>query len=128
MIDILDELYACRFGTFLYNTDKQRVEQVNFSSLICFFYPLSFIQRLKERTKSLWSYTEANRRKYTNPMYTMGYVYEETLRPNRTLHRLKLWSNYYGRHNPKLVAQDSWVCKKIILGRLFFLPFSRKMN
>ncbi|KIH58823.1 hypothetical protein ANCDUO_10959 [Ancylostoma duodenale] len=29
LITILDELYACRYGTFLYNSEKQRMENVN---------------------------------------------------------------------------------------------------
>ena len=28
LIDLMDQVYSCRFGTFLYNTDKQRVDAV----------------------------------------------------------------------------------------------------
>lgn len=39
LITILDALYSCKFGTFLCNSEKERVEH-----------------KLSERTVSLWSY------------------------------------------------------------------------
>lgn len=39
LITILDELYACRFGTFLYNTEKQRVNEVSFMRIAPVFNP-----------------------------------------------------------------------------------------
>lgn len=44
LIDILDHMYTCQFGTFLCDSEKQRVAA-----------------KLKERTTSLWSYINANR-------------------------------------------------------------------
>lgn len=34
---ILDELYACRFGTFLYNSEKERTDLV---SGFAYYFPL----------------------------------------------------------------------------------------
>ena len=49
---ILDHLYSCLYGTFLYNTDKERREH-----------------KVKSRTKSLWSFINTKRNIFLNPMY-----------------------------------------------------------
>ncbi|GMH63586.1 hypothetical protein TrRE_jg6273 [Triparma retinervis] len=49
---IAKHVYSCRFGTFLYNTDQERVSnQVN------------------SRTLSLWEYLKANKKALANPFY-----------------------------------------------------------
>ena len=67
---ILDHLYSCLFGTFLYNCDKERKEaklhtrsrNTNQQS-----YQKSDI--FPSRTQSLWSLINSQRAIYLNPMY-----------------------------------------------------------
>ena len=51
---ILDHLYSCLFGTFLYNNHKERTGM-----------------RVKEETQSLWSLVNSEQRSlFLNPMFT----------------------------------------------------------
>ncbi|MFH4974037.1 hypothetical protein AB6A40_000746 [Gnathostoma spinigerum] len=90
LITILDELYSCRFGTFLYNSEQERHQE----------------HKVKTRTVSLWSYINHNRRRYLNPLYNRYSRYIEVIRPNTRMMRLKMWKEYYFRYNPQIVAQD----------------------
>jgi hypothetical protein len=80
LIAILEHLYSCRFGTFLCDTEKQRVHQ-----------------RLKEKTVSLWSYTncDQNRREFLNPFYVPD---TSVLFPDTSFLSLALWKGYYMRY------------------------------
>ncbi|VDD87098.1 unnamed protein product [Enterobius vermicularis] len=90
LITILDELYSCRFGTFLYNTEKQRHRE----------------QAVKKNTVSLWSYINDNKVAFLNPLYNRYPRYIDILRPNTKMAQIQTWKEYYFRHNPRVVAQD----------------------
>lgn len=64
---ILDELFACRFGTFLYNSEKERRDLVG-----CCLRPLTRPQDVKSTTVSLWSYVMARRELFLNESYRKG--------------------------------------------------------
>ncbi|KAJ9375787.1 hypothetical protein DTO063F5_9184 [Paecilomyces variotii] len=49
---LLYHLYSCQYGTFLFNSEKERVEA-----------------RAKERTRSVWDYFLARREQFLNPSY-----------------------------------------------------------
>jgi myotubularin-related protein 6/7/8 len=49
---LLYHLYSCQFGTFLFNSEKERVD--------C---------KARERTRSVWDYFLARREQFTNPQY-----------------------------------------------------------
>lgn len=49
---LLYHLYACQFGTFLFNNEKERVDN-----------------QARERTRSVWDYFLARREQFTNPQY-----------------------------------------------------------
>ncbi|KAJ5678929.1 hypothetical protein N7462_007173 [Penicillium macrosclerotiorum] len=49
---LLYHLYACQFGTFLFNNEKERVDT-----------------NARERTRSVWDYFLARREQFTNPEY-----------------------------------------------------------
>lgn len=49
---LLYHLYACQFGTFLFNNEKERVDA-----------------NARERTRSVWDYFLARREQFTNPQY-----------------------------------------------------------
>ncbi|KAK0424535.1 hypothetical protein QR680_008714 [Steinernema hermaphroditum] len=93
LITVLDELYACRFGTFLFNNEKQRFAENN----------------AKQNTLSLWSYIDENRMEFLNPNYLSCPNTIDVIRPTRNIMRMKLWNEYYCRHNPTVVAQDRQV-------------------
>lgn len=117
LVFILDHLYSCLFGTFLYNSEKIRgekvsqLEQDSYSRLvedllrsvdnnppidirirIRGFLP----QNLKEKTQSLWSMVNSNVDQFLNPMYTR-YPQQSVLFPVASLRRIRLWKTYYCR-------------------------------
>ncbi|XP_043561048.1 myotubularin isoform X4 [Chiloscyllium plagiosum] len=81
LITILDHLYSCRFGTFLYTCEQQRWKE-----------------ELRKRTVSLWSYVNSEMDKYINPFYTKDQ--HRVLYPVASMRHLDLWVNYYIRWNP----------------------------
>ncbi|XP_051755584.1 myotubularin-related protein 1a isoform X7 [Ctenopharyngodon idella] len=86
LITILDHLYSCLFGTFLYNSEQERVEKA-----------------LNSKTVSLWSYINSQPEDFTNPFYV---DYENhVLYPLATLRHLELWTGYYVRWNPHMRPQ-----------------------
>ncbi|XP_041111502.1 myotubularin-related protein 1-like isoform X3 [Polyodon spathula] len=86
LITILDHLYSCLFGTFLYNSEQERVKA-----------------ELHTKTVSLWSYINSQPEEFTNPFYVN---YENhVLYPVASLRHLELWVNYYVRWNPHMRPQ-----------------------
>ncbi|XP_058856678.1 myotubularin-related protein 1-like isoform X7 [Acipenser ruthenus] len=86
LITILDHLYSCLFGTFLYNSEQERVKA-----------------ELHTKTVSLWSYINSQPEEFTNPFYVN---YENhVLYPVASLRHLELWVDYYVRWNPCMRPQ-----------------------
>uniref|UniRef100_A0A673ITL1 phosphatidylinositol-3,5-bisphosphate 3-phosphatase n=1 Tax=Sinocyclocheilus rhinocerous TaxID=307959 RepID=A0A673ITL1_9TELE len=86
LITILDHLYSCLFGTFLYNSEQERVEK-----------------EVNSKTVSLWSYINSQPEDFTNPFYVN---YENhVLYPLASLRHLELWVGYYVRWNPRMRPQ-----------------------
>ncbi|KAJ8935945.1 hypothetical protein NQ314_012567 [Rhamnusium bicolor] len=89
LITILDHLYSCRFGTFLCNSERERVQE-----------------KLKDQTVSLWSYTNSNLDLYRNPLYWANNFQQRVLVPIASIRHIKLWKAYYCRWNPSMRTQD----------------------
>jgi len=87
---ILDHLYSSLFGTFLYNTDKERKEH-----------------KVSSKTQSLWSFTNSRRNLFLNPMYYSDLESKLTLFPVASIRYMKFWKSYYCRWNPRMRPQDS---------------------
>ncbi|XP_048191471.1 myotubularin isoform X3 [Perognathus longimembris pacificus] len=87
LVTILDHLYSCRFGTFLFNCESARERQ-----------------KVMERTVSLWSLTNSNKEKFKNPFYTKEI--NRVLYPVASMRHLELWVNYYIRWNPRIKQQQ----------------------
>ncbi|KAG7470901.1 hypothetical protein MATL_G00118800 [Megalops atlanticus] len=87
LITILDHLYSCLFGTFLGNSEQQRVKE-----------------ELPERTVSLWSYINSQLEEFTNPLY-VNYS-NHVLFPVVSMRHLELWVGYYVRWNPRMRPQE----------------------
>lgn len=79
LVEILDNLYNCKFGTFLFNNERKR-------------------QIVRQRTVSLWTYINSNVIQYKNPFYIPDL---SVLNPGTGIQDLVFWKNYYCRwHRP----------------------------
>ncbi|XP_007563178.1 phosphatidylinositol-3,5-bisphosphate 3-phosphatase MTMR2 [Poecilia latipinna] len=87
LVTILDHLYSCLFGTFLCNSEQQRLKE-----------------EIPKRTVSVWSYINSQLEEFTNPMY-VNYS-NQVLFPVISLRHLELWSGYYIRWNPRMKPQE----------------------
>lgn len=91
LITILDHLYSSRFGTFLCNTEAERVKE-----------------DLKHKTVSLWSYINSSYELYRNSLYGANSSGVQTvLKPLASMRNIKLWKGLYCRWNPSMRPQDS---------------------
>jgi len=91
LITILDHLYSCRFGTFLFNTEKERMSH-----------------DVKKKTVSLWSMVNSKVDYYLNPFYSGDDGDQpRVLIPSPAIRHLKVWKGYYCRWNPKMRSQVS---------------------
>lgn len=100
LLEFVDHAYSCRFGTFLFNSEKERVDA-----------------RVPERTASFWSYLNHNSRRYVNPFYIFRQSQKkegtelgddhsskivhktQLLRITSTVSNLRLWRQCYLRWN-----------------------------
>ncbi|XP_012771369.1 phosphatidylinositol-3,5-bisphosphate 3-phosphatase MTMR2 isoform X2 [Maylandia zebra] len=86
LITVLDHLYSCLFGTFLYSSEQERANQ-----------------EVPAKTVSLWSYINSQPEDFTNPFYV---DYENhVLYPMVSPRHLELWTSYYARWNPRMRPQ-----------------------
>ncbi|XP_050416998.1 myotubularin-related protein 2 isoform X2 [Patella vulgata] len=88
LITIMDHLYSCLFGTFLYNCEQARVKE-----------------KLKKNTVSLWSFINCQLDEFKNPLYAQ-YLHKHVLFPVASLRRIELWTGYYCRWNPRMRPQE----------------------
>nr|XP_020450592.1 myotubularin-related protein 2-like isoform X4 [Monopterus albus] len=86
LITMLDHLYSCLFGTFLYNSEKERAAK-----------------EVQTQTVSLWSYINSQPEDFTNPFY-VDYEHH-VLYPLVSSRHLELWTSYYARWNPRMRPQ-----------------------
>ncbi|XP_078044859.1 phosphatidylinositol-3-phosphate phosphatase isoform X2 [Augochlora pura] len=88
LITILDHLYSCRFGTFLYNSERERVQA-----------------QVKQKTVSLWSYINSQLSLYQNPLYWSQPTYQPVLLPIASMRYIRPWKSVYCRWNPSMRQQ-----------------------
>ncbi|XP_072314617.1 myotubularin [Eucyclogobius newberryi] len=88
LLTILDHLYSCRFGTFLYNCESARDQH-----------------KVRNKTVSLWSLVHSKTDIYLNPFYTPEP--NMVLCPVASMRHLELWVSYYIRWNPRIRRQQS---------------------
>ncbi|KAK5876175.1 hypothetical protein CesoFtcFv8_027171 [Champsocephalus esox] len=86
LITVLDHLYSCLFGTFLYNSEQERAAK-----------------EVQTQTVSLWSYINSQVEDFTNPFY-VDYEHH-VLYPLVSSRHLELWTAYYARWNPRMRPQ-----------------------
>lgn len=88
LITILDHLYSCLFGTFLFNCERERVKE-----------------RVQELTVSLWSFINCQAEEFTNPLYA-AHIHQHVLLPVASVRRMEVWTGYYCRWNPRMRPQE----------------------
>ncbi|KAG8195485.1 hypothetical protein JTE90_010789 [Oedothorax gibbosus] len=88
LITILDHLYSCLFGTFLFNSECQRMKD-----------------DVKNRTVSLWSFINSNQSDFINPLYTT-HQQQHILFAVPSMRCIELWKGYYCRWNPRMRPQE----------------------
>lgn len=119
LVTILDHLYSCLFGTFLCNSEQQRMKEVRaVHSSDHLWYRAKWeiwenrcgsdssifvLQEIPKRTVSLWSYINSQLEEFTNPLY-VNYS-NHVLFPVVSLRHLELWVGYYIRWNPRMRPQ-----------------------
>lgn len=82
-----DEVFACRFGTFLCNCDRERRQLA-----------------LQQRTPSVWAMIAAKRDDFVNPLYTPR---EGVLPISSAPQHIALWRTLYLRQFPYLQSAES---------------------
>ncbi|XP_071020154.1 myotubularin-like isoform X5 [Oncorhynchus clarkii lewisi] len=87
LVTILDHLFSCRFGTFLFNCERARDTN-----------------ELRSKTVSLWSLVNSDLSFYQNPFYTPES--NRVLYPVASMRHLELWVTYYIRWNPRIRQQQ----------------------
>jgi hypothetical protein len=85
---LLYHLYSCKYGTFLYNSEKQRTDA-----------------RVSERTSSVWDYFLCRKAEFTNPDYDATIDdrirgKERILLPN--LKDIRWWYQVFGRTDDEM--------------------------
>ncbi|TWU74805.1 hypothetical protein ED733_006385 [Metarhizium rileyi] len=85
---LLYHLYSCQYGTFLYNSEKQRKDA-----------------RLSERTSSVWDYFLCRKEEFTNPDYDPTVDdrvrgKERIILPN--LREIRWWHQAFGRTDDEM--------------------------
>jgi len=94
LIDVADELYFCRCGTFLGNTERERLEQ-----------------HLPDRTLSLWTLLAPKRAQYLNPVYSATAGSTGAIHPKADSRYVRLWKGYYCRWGIVGADQIGWGAK-----------------
>ncbi|KAL3085060.1 hypothetical protein niasHS_010129 [Heterodera schachtii] len=85
---LLDELYSCRFGTFLYNNERERHDL-----------------EVKLNTVSLWSFILDNKQCFVNPKYDAEANLDDFMLQQSLVHPL-FWTDYYCRYS-QLVPHEN---------------------
>jgi len=80
---IATNIYSCLFGTFIYNSDKEREENE------------------MKKTLSIWSFVfnSQNKKKFLNPFYKHNTMQE--IIPYYSFYKLRIWEEYYFRYDQK---------------------------
>lgn len=74
-----DHVHSCQFGTFIGNSEKERIEL-----------------KLNERTYSFWGHIESSREEYINPLYSIDDS-PGLLVPNLCPQNIRFWRGMYCR-------------------------------
>jgi len=97
LIFVLENIYSCRFGTFLFDSEKERMDN-----------------QAKENTVSIWSYINDpdNVDQFINPFYEAD---NSLLIVSSDLEDMKVWKGYYARYlrKPQKKFRPEWKVTKL---------------
>jgi myotubularin-related protein 1/2 len=83
LLEVADHLFSGRFGTFLFNNERERKEQ-----------------ELETKTASLWSYIDSEGARFQNPFYEPSHATTMYPSTGSLLRKVTLWEGYYTRFSP----------------------------
>jgi hypothetical protein len=87
---LLYHLYSCQYGTFLFDSEKERVEA-----------------KLREKTRSVWDYFISRKEQFTNPKYN-GVIDDNKRGQERLIFpqtdAIRWWSEAFGRTDAEMNA------------------------
>lgn len=78
LLFLATEVYSCKFGTFLYNTERERS-----------------LYHLKEKTVSIWTYINNNKQRFLNLAYQEEKQDSLENIPITNYHELKVWQELF---------------------------------
>ncbi|GMR53652.1 hypothetical protein PMAYCL1PPCAC_23847, partial [Pristionchus mayeri] len=84
LLEVANHLYSGRFGTFLFNSEKERLLDNNCATT----------------TVSLWTDVMRRKKEWMNPLYLPGTV----LQINPSHRCIQVWISYHGRHNDEIIS------------------------
>ena len=90
LLDIVDNLWSCRFGTFLMNNQRERLDL-----------------GIPKLTVSLWSYIDHERKRYLNPFFDKNYPKELRARFPAVARQVCLWKSFFLRFSPVLAFHST---------------------
>eukprot|EP00045_Choanoeca_perplexa_P014305 m.167499 g.167499 ORF g.167499 m.167499 type:complete len:578 (-) comp16639_c0_seq2:1416-3149(-) len=93
LLYIADEMFTCMYGTFMFNTERDRVAA-----------------NLKTRTLSVWDHILVNKEKYTNLLFAVS-TQKETLQIVASMRMLKVWQGYFLRWALEYQTEESVVVR-----------------
>ena len=102
LVDICDQSFACRFGTFLFNSERERIEH-----------------GVHNNTISVWSYLNSHRADYINPLYSPNDF--NVLYPSVRMRDILLWTEFYLRGDPTRNSNAASINFQILQINTFFL-------
>ncbi|XP_051517350.1 myotubularin-related protein 8 [Myxocyprinus asiaticus] len=89
LIEIHDQVYACQYGNFIGNCQKERLEM-----------------KLREKTFSLWPHLLENQQQYRNPLYRRS-LKSTVLRPSTLPLHFKFWCGMYNHYDKGMHPRQS---------------------
>ena len=102
LITILDHVFSCKFGTFLFNNEKERMnllvmeEKEKEKEKSSTATPKNPTNNITTRTGSLWHFVFSRITDFTNQNYQ---PVSESLFPVVSMKNLQLWTKFFLRYN-----------------------------
>jgi len=86
LLFLVDQVQGCRFGTFLYESEKERLEH-----------------NVAHKSPSIWTFVYLNKVHFINPFFQS---IRAPLYINTRMTHLELWRSYYFRWRPSFLFSE----------------------
>jgi myotubularin-related protein 6/7/8 len=98
---LLYHVYSCQYGTFLYNSEKARLDA-----------------NVQERTRSVWDYFLCRRQEFTNPQYDGGEIDDHIRGRERLifphLDKVRWWNELFNRSDEEMNGPSNPVTERYL--------------